>query len=388
MTSNLLARSRTGSRRLISWLVVLVLGAQFIPRAAAHAGTTHAGTPHWLLLVFVIVGLAVGLYGHRLFRRQRLSWIAGIGVMLSGGVLAGFGGIGLVEIQVVSLVGPSLRDWYPIGSYLIGIGVLVGSLLAGLRYWPTQPAYTLLGVVLGAWILYPTMMPNGGLWNPIGYAIVLSLPLIVGYIIWDDAHGSVARALSRWRTRALALITAGLMTVFLAFSTGTLTVNPDWGVAGAPSNGFLVTLPVGSPLVMWPAVEIYLPQIPIGGMISVGTILLFSLLSGLVGLNLAVTADQWTGRTSTDGSPRRSLLGTLSVSGTTACCCCAPAFYGVLSAVFGTTATPIYWAFMDPTSPLGSTFLALSVVILTSSIVRSSPPNAENQAACDVSPAA
>lgn len=46
-------------------------------------------------------------------------------------------------------------------------------------------------------------------------------------------------------------------------------------------------------------------------------------------------------------------------------CCCVPAVYGGTSAALGATTTPIYWALIDPTSPLGSLFLVTAVTLLT-----------------------
>lgn len=90
---------------------------------------------------------------------------------------------------------------------------------------------------------------------------------------------------------------------------------------------FVTTVSVASPLVVWPAVEFYLPAIPLSGVISVGSVLLFSLLGGLVGLNLTVVTAQWhAGR---NAASTGSLLEALTTSGATACCCCAPAMYRV-----------------------------------------------------------
>jgi hypothetical protein len=65
------------------------------------------------------------------------------------------------------------------------------------------------------------------------------------------------------------------------------------------------------------------------------------------------------------------MAGALASSGATACCCCAPAVYGVVGAAFGTAASPVYWAFLDPASPVGGLFLSASVILLTGSAVRS-----------------
>jgi hypothetical protein len=92
-------------------------------------------------------------------------------------------------------------------------------------------------------------------------------------------------------------------------------------------------------------------------------------LGSLVGLNVAVVTQQWTNSGSVAG--KKMLSGSLATSGATACCCCAPAFYGVLSVLFGTAATPIYWSFMIPTSPVGGVFFALSILMLLGSLLQS-----------------
>jgi len=136
-----------------------------------------------------------------------------------------------------------------------------------------------------------------------------------------------------------------------------------------PTEAFIIPHDVASPLVIWPAVEWYFPSIQFTGYLSLGTLLLMGILGGLVGLNIAVVAQQWTGLGSIAG--KELLLGSLAVSGATACCCCAPAFYGVLSVFFGTAATPVYWSFMIPSSPVGSTFFAASILLLLGSLLRS-----------------
>ena len=81
--------------------------------------------------------------------------------------------------------------------------------------------------------------------------------------------------------------------------------------------------------------------------------------------------DQRSNRFASARAADSAFVGSLAASGATACCCCAPAMYGVASAVFGAAASPVYWAFMDPTSPVGGTFLTVSVVLLTTTLVRS-----------------
>jgi hypothetical protein len=152
-----------------------------------------------------------------------------------------------------------------------------------------------------------------------------------------------------------------------------MSFNPDEGV-GAPTEFFVRPFDVASPLVVWPAVEWYVPSLDFTGYLSVGTLILMGVLGGLVGLNVAVVSQQWTAGAT---AGKELLSGSLAASGATACCCCAPALYGILSVFFGTAATPAYWSFMIPSSPVGGTFFALSVVLLLNSFLRSTGASAE-----------
>jgi len=210
-------------------------------------------------------------------------------------------------------------------------------------------------------------MPNGGVYNPAGHVLVVTVVLAVGYVLWRDAR-AVLQSLRRDRRPLGAGLLAGtLFSVFFLFSAGTLTLNPDPGV-GAPTEPLVIFLPVADPLVAWPAVEFVFPSVPLAGYFSVGTVLLVTLLGTLAALNVGVMVQQWA--TGTRDSSGTSALGMAATTGATACCCCAPAFYGVLSVLFGAAATPAYWAFLDPSSPVGGVFFAASVVLLLGSVVR------------------
>lgn len=357
---------RSTDRRAIAALLASIGALAALPTASAHTGTTHAGTPHWLLLALVLVGAAVVVGGRHAVERRRLSPRAGVLVLLLGVVLAGIGAIGLVEIQVTSSVGPTLNHLYPVAGLFVGTGVMVGSLAVTRVYWPDRPRYAALGTLLGAWILYPNVLPNDGVANPLGYLLVLGLPVAIGYVLWTGAAPALRSVAADRFARWVGLVTGAVVSVVVAFSAGTLTVNPDTGI-NVPTHAFLRTFPVSDPLVTWPALEFYVPAVPFAGMVSVGTVVLFGVLGGLVGLNAAVVAHQW--QRGADLSLRGTLLGSVTTTGATACCCCAPAAYGVVSAVFGTAASPVYWAFMDTSSPLSSLFLTASVLLLTGSVL-------------------
>ncbi|MDG5775799.1 hypothetical protein QA599_05045 [Haloarculaceae archaeon H-GB1-1] len=348
--------------------IVLLAGLPFaVGTAAAHSGTTHAGTPHWLLLFLVLGGLAVAAVGWRAFTRQLLDARFAVGVLFGGIALAVFGSIGLVEIQVAPRATPEWTDLFPIVNAIAGALLAMGSLVVGRIYWPTRPRYTFLGMALAAWVMYPSVMPTGGLTNPLGYLLAAAVPIGVAYVLHVDGGDRIRAGFSDLRAKAAAAVAFAFFAVFFAFSAGTLTVNPDLA-AGVPRDGFVTTYRVASPLVYWPAVEFYLPAIPLSGYVSVGTLLLVVLLGGLVALNVGLVAQQWAAIGEVESA--RSMLGAFASSGATACCCCAPALYGAVGVLFGAAASPVYWAFMDPTSPVGGLFLAASVLLLTGSALR------------------
>jgi hypothetical protein len=356
-------------RRSVVHLVVIAvsLGGLASP-AAAHSGTTHAGTPHWILFVLFVGGLGAILGATTAVRRDVRSLPLAGGLFAFGSVVAVFGAIGLVELQVVGQTPPQLVEMYPLLSLLVAGMLSIGGFLFVRFNYPTKPQYALLCLILAGWIAYPGVMPNQGYRNPLGYLIVLGLPLILGYIIWTDARGVLQSLRLQTKPKITGVGAGFLMSVFFAFSAGTMSFNPEQGVNG-PTEAFIIPYDVASPLVIWPAIEWYFPSIPFSGYLSIGSLLLMGVLGSLVGLNVAVVTQQWIGSESLAG--KELFSGSVAVSGATACCCCAPAFYGVLSVVFGAAATPVYWSFMIPSSPVGSTFFAASVILLLGSFLRS-----------------
>jgi hypothetical protein len=252
----------------------------------------------------------------------------------------------------------------------------VGSLVLARAKWPERPRYAALGLSLAAWVVYPVAMPNGGVYHPAGYAVVAGVVAAVAYVLRRDAWAVVQSLRRDSGPRRAGLAAGAVFVAFFAVSAGTLTFNPDSGV-GAPDSVFVDVLPVADPLVAWPAVEFVFPSVPMGGFVSVGTVLLFGLLGGLVALNVGVLAQQY--RAGRNADSRTSALGMAATTGATACCCCAPAFYGLLSVFFGAAATPAYWAFLNPSSPLGGVFFAASVVLLLGGVLRATGALAEER---------
>jgi len=357
-------------RRRVVAAAGLVAGTATVARpVTAHSGTTHAGTPHWLLLVTVLVGAVAAIGGYAAIQDDETSARFGATLMLGGTLVAIFGSVGLVEIQVVPQTTPDWTRWFPVVNAVAGSALALGSLAIARLWFPERPRYVGLGFLLSCWIVYPTVLPNEGLTNPLGYLLAAAVPVAVGYVLYRDAGDALPTALAGRVPKLAGTAAFSLFAVFFAFSAGTLTVNPDLS-SGVPEQGFLTTYRVASPLVYWPAVEFYIPQLPLAGYVSVGTLLLVALLGSLVALNGALAARQWQAGGAVD-SPR-TMLGAVATSGATACCCCAPALYGAIGVLFGAAASPVYWAFMDPTSPVGGLFLATSVLVLTGSVIRSS----------------
>jgi len=338
-------------------------------RVVAHSGTTHAGTPHWLLGALTLVGVVVALGGWMAFRDEVRADRFGAAALGIGAVLTLAGLIGLVEVQIAPRSTPDWTRWFPVVNTVAAIVVALGSLVVVGRRWPERPRYVGLGFLLACWIAYPAMMPNEGLSHPLGYLLVLGVPLAVAAVLRLDGNDVFRTALADARSKAVSLVAFAMFAVFFAVSAGTVSINPDV-TPDMAGEGFVTTQQVAGPLVYWPAVEFYFPSVPLSGYVSPGTVVLVALLGGLVALNAGLVARQSTAEGATD-SPR-AMMGTLAASGATACCCCAPALYGVVGVLFGAAATPVYWAFMDPTSPVGGVFLAASVIVLTGSAIRAS----------------
>ncbi|QPV64026.1 hypothetical protein I7X12_05195 [Halosimplex litoreum] len=344
-------------------------GSGDLGAVVAHAGTTHAGTPHWLLGAVTLLGIAAVIAGWRTVREGERSDRFGAGLLSAGAILVIAGTIGLVEVQIAPAATPDWTRLFPAINAVSAIVVALGSLVVVRWKWPERPRYVGLGLLLAAWIAYPTLLPQEGLTNPLGYLLAAAVPAAVLYVFYRDAGPSFPGVLTARVPGVVAVVTFGLFGVFYLFSAGTLSVNPDL-TADMVGQGFVTPYQVASPLVYWPALEFYFPAIPLSGYVSLGSLLLVAILGGLVASNAALAARQLTTAGSLD-SPQ-AIVGTITTAGATACGCCAPAVYGAAGALFGAAATPVYWAFMDPSSPVGGLFFAASVLILTGSAVRAS----------------
>ena len=365
----------------------LVLGSAvlFVQPVAAHSGSTHASTPHWAFLVLILVGSggmgSSALLGQRVWSDHPKRTLSGVLIGLGVALL---GTIAIIQIQIEPVgTTPTLHAWYP--PLAVGMtGLLTtGSLLLGVWRWPTRPEYSVLGLALGIWVGYPALMPNSGYRHPLGYLLVVVVPLLVGYILWVDVWPVVRSDAVNGLSGRVGGLVAAMFGVFFLFSAGLFTVNPEQGVNG-PTTAFVTTASFANPLVVWPAVEFYAPSIPLAGAMSVGTAILIGSLVGLIGLNASLMTAVW--QRSLELPSSGGVLGGLATTGATACCCCGPAVYAVASVFFGVSASPLYWAFIDPASPLGALFFAAAVILLLWSATRFAAQLARTEA-CQIQPA-
>lgn len=354
----------------------IVAATTLVPTVSAHEGTVHGGTPHLLLLGTLVVGIVL---------LATVAWLDRVGgapdprtsasLLVVGVSLSALATVGLVEIQVEPLsTTPLPRQFYPVLTVFGGMALALGSVVAYLYRWGDRHAYPVLGTVLGFWVAYPALLPGDASRHPLGYLLVLAVPVLLGSVFWTELRPALARVDTRGR---LAGIAAGLAFAgFFAFSSGLATFNPD-PVPQAGGEPFAVVTTFVSPLVSWPAIEVYRPGIPLFAALSVGTAITLGILAGLVGINAALGATVWrtqnaTGgdrAAATDGGTVTGVTGALATTGATACCCCGPALYGIASAALGASASPLYWAFTDPESPLATLFLVAAIGLLTASTV-------------------
>ena len=353
--------------------VLLVAGLGSMPVASAHGGSVAVNgfeLEQWYGLVALVVGLGIVLasqYLHRLRPAATRYRLHGTVVGLAVGV---FGAIWIVQLSPYEWL--SAQPIVPRAIHaplmlLVGVGIMLASVLVGQFRWSRRPRFAGLGVLLGTWVAYPGLSALGIYTetNSLGYLVVLGLVVALGYVLYRDAGGLIRRLLADRTARRFGVAVGALSVLFFAFSSGMLYLIPDDGTGVSLSERIVAVLPVADPLVMWPAVEFWYPQIPIGGVISVGTVLLVTLFGTLIGLNAALFAYQSSGGTSQTGA------GIAGIAAPQACCCCGPALSQIAVVTLGPSAgAPIYLLFGDPSSSIGSLFFVASVAVLTGLLVR------------------
>jgi hypothetical protein len=362
-------------RSVLSVVLTLVTFATQIPAVSAHGGE-QAVTPHfvtkWHGLVVLLVGIAVLVGGALAKRTERLSPTRALGVVFLGIVLASLGAIvfeGLSPDPTYTADSmPFPRAWYTPIALMTGLLTMIVSIIVGITRWPTRPRYTFLGILMGAWILYPELFPDlTSITHPLGYLIVLSTPVLVGYIIWTDAWGVLRAVLQDRVVRQFSLGVAVVATLFFLMGTG--YVSFFWEDGGVTETT-VVVLPVVYQLVQWPTLEIALPQIPMFIAISPGVVILNGVIGVLVGLNAALIARRW--RVNESAGTTEGTAGTAAIVGSCTCGCCGPLVANIATvAVSSTIAAPLYWLFVDSDSPLGVIFVVGAIVLFTGTLVYS-----------------
>lgn len=263
---------------------------------------------------------------------------------------------------------PFPRSWYISLSLGVGLLVTISSFIIGWLRWPTRPRYTFLGMLVGLWIAYPSLIPGAASdTHPVGYALVVSLPVLVGYIVWTDARHAVVAALRDTVARRFAAGITVVTALFFVSASNYLSFFPDEDV---PPETVVDVLSVVYPLVTWQTLEVYLPQVPVFAAMSIGVAILVGTVSLLVGLNALLIGIQWRSQGIASGATVQGTAGPTAVIGACACGCCGPLVAKVAILAAGpSVAAPLYWLFVDPSSPFASVFLVGGIVLFTGSLV-------------------
>jgi len=366
-----LRRSRGSVRRLSSGLVALLVLSQ-TPVASAHGATATGALSQVHGLWVVVLGVAIIGAGVVSKRTNGLSPTATLSVVFLGIVVAAFGAVlfeGLsTDLEYGASAMPFPRSWYPAIGLSVGGTVAVGSFVGGWLRWPNRPRYTFLGILLGLWISYPYLLPEPASYShPLGYVIVLSTPLLVGYVVWTDA-GDVLRAVARDPVaRRFGVGVGFLMGVFFLSVTGYLSFFLEEEV---PHRTNVEVVPAVYQLVSWPTLEVVLPHVPFFLALSPGQLVIVGTLSALIGVNAPVIARYW--RTEERAGLTQGTAGSAAIVGTCTCGCCGPIVAKV--AILGagpSVAAPLYWVFVDGASPLSALFIVGSVVLFTGTLLHS-----------------
>lgn len=355
-----------------SLVAVALFALTQIPVASAHSETAAGGLSRTHGVVIGVVGLLV-LFGSVVLKRtDRVSPTAavygvffGIAVTALGAIL--FNGLSPDPTYTATSM-PFPRSWYPPLALTIGLAVAISSFLLGMALWPTRPRYTFLGLLMALWISYPYLVPGpASTTHPLGYAIVLGTPVLVGYVIWKDAGDALGSVLRDPVARRFGIGVAVVVGLFFVTLTGYLSFFPEEGV---PHETVVVVLPVVYQLVTWPTLEIALPHVPFFLAVSPGQAVVVGLLSGLIGMNAAVIARHW--RVDEQAGLTQGTAGTAAIVGSCTCGCCGPLVAKVtLLAAGPSIAAPLYWIFVDSASPLSAAFIAGSYVLFTGTLVYS-----------------
>ncbi|QKY19648.1 hypothetical protein B4589_004355 [Halolamina sp. CBA1230] len=348
------------------WLLLGVL-----PGTVAAHGTTTGGLSHWHGIALLVLGgviTGVGILAKR-YDKGTLRMI--LSTVFVGIVVAAIGAV-LFDVHSPDPVYsasrmPFPRSFYPFIGAAVGLSAIVVSFFLGWLRWPTRPRYTFLGMLMGGWILYPYIVPGFASKNPLGYALVLGTPVAVGYVLWTDAS-EVLRVimndpLARRFGTGIGIVTG----LFFLSITGYLSFFPEEGV---PQQTVMTVIPAQYQLVVWPTFELLIPEVPFFLALSPGVVVIVGTLSVLVGIQASLIARKW--RVDEQVGATMSTANTSAIVGTCTCGCCGPLVAKVAVLVAGPTITaPLYWVFVDTSSPLSVIFIVGSMLLFTGSILYS-----------------
>ncbi|QLH82088.1 hypothetical protein [Halosimplex pelagicum] len=364
--------SLRGFCRPLSILFCLLVGLTQIPIVSAHGSTATGGLSQGHGIILALIGVSLLSGASVLKRTNHISptvalygVFVGIAVTALGAVL--FEGLSPDPTYTAHSM-PFPRSWYPLLSVSVGSMIMLVSLVVGWLRWPTRPRYTFLGLLMGLWISYPYLIPGQASdTHPLGYAIVVATPLLVGYVIWTDA-GSVLRAVLRDPiVRWFGVGVGAIMALFFVSVTGYLSFFAEEGL---PHERVIVVIPTIYQLVTWPVLEIYLPHIPLFIAISPAQLIVVGMLSTLIGLNAALIARHW--RVEERAGLTEGTAGSAAIVGSCTCGCCGPLVAKIAVLAAGPSiAAPLYWIFVDSASPVSTLFIIGSVVLFTGSLIYS-----------------
>jgi hypothetical protein len=331
-----------------------------------------AGLSQWHGILVILGGLL--FTGGMIFlkRTYRTSPTAALYGVFFGLVVTVLGVIlfeGLTPDRVYTASSmPFPRSWYPPLALSIGLLIAILSFIIGGLRWPDRPRYAVFGLLMGLWVSYPYLIPGpASNSHPLGYALVLVTPLLVGYIIWRDVWGVLQVVLRDPVVRRFGIGIGSLVGLFFMAVSGYISFFFE---EGTPHETAVAILPVNYQLVTWPTLEVALPQIPLFFALSVGILTIVGSLSLLVGLNAALVARHW--RVEERAGMTEGTAGTAALMGACTCGCCGPLVAKVAVLAAGPSiAAPLYWIFVDSASPLGSLFIIASIGLFTGSLVYS-----------------
>lgn len=358
--------------RLTTVGVLSLLLLSGVPTVSAHDTSSVHHISYWHGFVILVAGLLTLGGSVWLKREGRIRPRSALYGVFGGLVATAVGGILFTELapetyySAQSAAFPSA--WYQPIALLLGGSILVCSVILGRLRWPTHPRYSVLGMELGLWVAYPALVASGTEYtSPLGYGIVLSVVLTVGYILWTDCATSIRTVLQNRTARRFGAGVSVVVALFFMFAAGFFSFFPETGER-IPDTLTITVLPALFPLVTWPTVELWAPSVPFAGMLSVGVVLVVGLISGLVGLNAAIAARMWIAEESVEFN--QSASGAAAFVGSNACSCCGPMVAKfVILAMGPSAAAPLYWLFVDLASPAGSLFLVSSIALLVMSLL-------------------